>query len=132
MATNFDWKLHHNNALANPIGLEVIGGIIAHWAEYGFEHQNAYESTLSEDYVLGPAWAKIGEGLLALLNGDLGRLDGGTLDSVIRTSLQAQGWDPDTMEIDLEEIPDLESEELECDVRSQEEIDADNAYEMGL
>jgi hypothetical protein len=30
-----------------------------------------------------------------LLNGDLGRLDGGTLDTIIADNLNEQGFDPD-------------------------------------
>lgn len=108
------WKSLHYWAVREPEGLEVIGRMCSDWAEYGLEHHERYESRLADDYVLGPAWAKIGEGLLALLNGDLGRLDGGSLDGMIRMALQAQGFDPDTLEVVPEdEIPNLESEDGE-------------------
>lgn len=46
---------------------------------------------IGEDYVLGPEWATIGRALLALLNGETGRLDCGTLDGIIRDTLRAEG-----------------------------------------
>ena len=51
-------------------------------------HQDAYEFSIHADGVLGAAWAQIGEGLLGLLNGERGRLDGGTLDRAIRDLLE--------------------------------------------
>ena len=40
-------------------------------------------------------WARIGAGLRGLLNGALGRLDAGTLDSLIADTLRAEDFDPD-------------------------------------
>lgn len=53
-------------------------------AEYADAHQERYDSPLAEDYVLGEAWEQAIRGVLALLNGELGRLDGGELDRTIR------------------------------------------------
>ena len=50
-------------------------------------------SRLSADYVLGEAWAEIGRQLRNLLNGDLGRLDGGTLDHAITSAFAYAGLD---------------------------------------
>jgi 5-methylcytosine-specific restriction endonuclease McrA len=48
---------------------------------------------IGSDGVLGVAWAKIGHQLLTLLCGDLGRLDGGTLDHIIRQAFELAGLD---------------------------------------
>jgi len=67
------------------------------WIQYAEEHQKQYESTIGEDGVLGPAWAQIGDGIRQLLNGDLGRLDAGTLDSIINDNLIEQKFDPEQL-----------------------------------
>ena len=55
---------------------------LAAWLD-GYEAR--YGSPPGTDGVLGDEGAgKIIEGLLVLLNGELGRLDGGTLDSILR------------------------------------------------
>ncbi len=61
------------------------------WADYARTHRNRFESTIGEDYVLGPQWQAIGEGLLGLLNGETGALDCGTLDGFIRDTMEAHG-----------------------------------------
>lgn len=63
------------------------------WLEYADAHRAAYDSPIGEDGVLGPAWQEMGEGLRSLLNGDLGRMDGGTLDGVILDAMSMNGID---------------------------------------
>ena len=46
---------------------------------------------IGSDSVLGIAWALIGRHLLTLLCGDLGRLDGGTLDGIVRSAFRLAG-----------------------------------------
>lgn len=85
------WQTRHNNAVTAPRqGFEAgIVAMLRGWATYAAAHQQAYESRIGDDGVLGPEWQAIGEALLGLLNGDLGRLDGGTLDGFIRDTLAA-------------------------------------------
>ena len=73
--------------------MELLSG----WLRYADAHRGAYESGIGADYVLGPAWAQIGAGLRALLNGELGRLDGGTLDGLLCSTLTAEEFDPETL-----------------------------------
>lgn len=93
-----DWKGHHKIAVRR--GLLSIGwkmhtseNAIVHalsgWINYAEAHK------IGDDYVLGPAWARWGFALRELLNGDLGWLDGGTLDTIIHTNLAEQGFNPD-------------------------------------
>lgn len=59
-----------------------------------------YEAALdSPDYVLGEALGLMLQGFRALLNGSLGRLDGGTLDGWACDTLQNAGINPDTYEM---------------------------------
>lgn len=92
------WKSRHRNALLSPMGFErPIVGMLRGWIQYAERHRQQYESTIGEDGVLGPAWAQIGDGIRQLLNGDCGRLDCGTLDSIIHDNLREAGFDPDQL-----------------------------------
>lgn len=122
---NTDWKLAHNNAISGPRENERgIRDLIMGWLTYADQYETQYGSaahqdepcdecnaevgercrpdctsgnrTLGDDYVLGAAWEAIGHELLTLLNGDLGRLDGGTLDHAIRAAFTLAGLDGDT------------------------------------
>ena len=101
-ATGFDssntgWKSRHNSerlklSLSDycDIGL-CIGKMIYDWARYAEAHQSRYNSLIGDDYVLGPAWQKIGESLRELLNGEIGSFDAGSLDRNIRTFAAQHG-----------------------------------------
>lgn len=93
-----NWITRHAQAWDAPRGMEVpIVGLIKSWLDYGQRHRAQYAASIGDDYVLGPEWAQIGMALLTLLNGDLGRLDGGSLDGIIRDAMLAQGFDPNTL-----------------------------------
>ena len=82
----------HNAALEQPDKpeqsiLEMIEG----WRLYAELHYMRSDALIGEDYVLGPAWEAIGDALRTLLNGDLGRLDGGTLDRYLLTKMRENG-----------------------------------------
>jgi len=88
------WVARHNRAVQYPRGVEEgIVNSVAGWMSYAEIHKARYEQGIGEDYFLGHEWEKIGMSLLVLLNGDLGRLDGGTLDAAIRNALRAEGFD---------------------------------------
>lgn len=50
---------------------------------------------LGEDCVLGEYWKDAARAVIGLLNGDVGRLDCGTLDGLIRRMAAASKVDPD-------------------------------------
>lgn len=99
------WKSRHLTAIAEPLGTlygpekptheRAMVLMLRGWIEYAEAHRSAFGSDIGADYVLGDEWFKIGESLRGLLNGDLGRLDGGTLDSIIADNLDQQGFDAD-------------------------------------
>lgn len=95
-----DWQGRHTAAFLDPVTSHerALVFILKGWEEYAEGHEDAYESPIGEDYVLGDDWAKIGFALRGLLNGDLGRLDGGTLDAFICHRLNEAGFDPDMEE----------------------------------
>lgn len=85
------------SAIRNPQSFEIaIVGMIETWAKYAdvYRIRHGSDSRLN-DYVIGAAWKDIGRGILAILNGDTGRLDCGTLDAFIRDTLQSEGWRDD-------------------------------------
>jgi len=87
------WQQRHIAATLNPQGFErgIVPAIEA-WIDYACVHQARYDSKIGDDGILGAAWFKWGEALRTLLNGDCGRLDCGTLDSIIYGNLVEQGW----------------------------------------
>jgi hypothetical protein len=102
------WKLRHLQAMAEPFGTMQgnqragVNGLeralvimLRGWLEYAESYKARFESEIGDDYVLGNEWFAIGVAMLSLLNGDLGRLDGGTLDAIIRDNLTEQGFDCD-------------------------------------
>jgi hypothetical protein len=64
-------------------------------AQYAGAHVRQYGSPIAEDGVLGVAWRESLAGLRQLLNGELGRLDGGTLDHAIIELYKAAGFEGD-------------------------------------
>lgn len=87
------WALTHRRAMR--FQTTALATAIDAWCYYASHHQAQFGSKIGDDQVLGPAWAKWGEALLTLLNGDLNGMDGGTLDKIIRDNLTEQGYDPD-------------------------------------
>lgn len=96
------WGRRHIDALYVPQGAPnsseqaIVEGLRA-WINYAHNHQARFEQGIGTDGVLGPAWAQWGAALRTLLNGDLGRLDGGTLDHIIAYNLTEQGFNPDEL-----------------------------------
>lgn len=88
-----EWKARHLAAIRNPIGFELpIVSLLIGWCTYAYTHAKEYETEIGADYVLGPQWRDVGLALRGLLNGQLGRLDAGTIDSIIVTNLTVQGY----------------------------------------
>jgi hypothetical protein len=71
-----------------PAGLVLM---LRGWAKYADAHRERYESGVVDCGVMGPAWEAIGKQLREMLNGELGDLDAGTLDSIIGDILFSEG-----------------------------------------
>ena len=87
------WQDRHDAAImASTDGHEAgMVKMLKGWQQYATAHHSRFGSAIGEDYVLGPQWQAIGEGLIGLLNGETGRLDCGTLDAFIRDTMEANG-----------------------------------------
>lgn len=98
VANGKEWEWRHFAAVTDPQGIERgIVSLLRGWLAYADEHRAEFSTGIGEDGFLGPYWAEIGSNLLGMLSGSLGRLDGGTLDAVIRETMTAEGLDPDTL-----------------------------------
>ena len=93
------WVDQHMQAVSQPrAGLEkTFIEMLSGWLGYADAHSQEYSSSIGEDGVLGAQWAQIGAALRSLLNGDMGRLDCGTLDSLIAKTLESQDFNPDQL-----------------------------------
>jgi hypothetical protein len=93
------WKERHREAVLCPHWdyERALVQMLSGWLRYADAVQNRWESGIGQDGVLGPSWAEIGSGLRGLLNGELGRLDGGTLDALLVNTLREEEFDPDNM-----------------------------------
>jgi hypothetical protein len=79
----YDYRARHMLAWRQPRGTErSIVAMLRSLALYVDDYSQRFEgSKVGADYVLGEAWADMLRGFRALLNGELGRLDGGALDA---------------------------------------------------
>lgn len=90
-----DWGTRHVAAWREPQPNEAgVVGFVTAAAVYADNHRKRFESRIGDDGVLGEPWALILMSVLTLLNGDLGRLDGGTVDALVRHMLIEEGFDP--------------------------------------
>ena len=85
----------HQQAYHSPrAGFEsALVGFVNALGEYAAAHAKAYGSTIADDGVIGEEWQTIARGVLGLLNGERGRLDGGTIDGAIRDLARAAGFE---------------------------------------
>lgn len=78
----------HRKGIVNADPVQVMMDSLLQYAE---KHEKRFESKLSEDYILGPAWLSAATGVRTLLNGE-GQFDGGVLESVFWSALEAAGY----------------------------------------
>lgn len=88
------WHTRHRSALTAPRGPETgIVHLLIGIERYAEEHKRRYESTIGDDGALGPAWGQLLDGVRSLLDGELGRLDGGSLWSHLDALARAHGFE---------------------------------------
>lgn len=93
------WEERHNQVVVHlngPYPLTnsldtVVAMMLETWKLYAEFYQSRFESKIGDDGVLGECWKDIGLGIRGLLNGELGRLDAGTLDAFILDTLREHG-----------------------------------------
>ena len=90
-----EWKKRHRAAMAHPKPVseeEALVNLLRGLDGYVLAYKGRFESNLSNDAVLGPAWLDMAKGLIDLLNGPAGRLDCGTVDSMVRAMSSEAGF----------------------------------------
>lgn len=94
------WQFQHKIGVTAPTMdkerslVELFSG----WARYAENHEARFDAKIGEDYILGVAWTEIGQALRTLLNGEIGRLDAGTLDSFLLNTAAEHGINLETGE----------------------------------
>lgn len=87
------WADQHVRTITE--GDNALAAMIGGWLAYADQYRLQFGGNIGDDGVLGDPWADVGKNLLRLLNGDLGGMDGGTLDRVIRRTLHDEGYEAD-------------------------------------
>lgn len=88
------WGKRHAAAWNLPRGNEVgIVNLIRAIGRYADLHENGYHSRIGDDSFGAPIWIEMIRSARQLLNFDIGRLDGGTLDSLLCNMLKLEGYD---------------------------------------
>jgi hypothetical protein len=90
---NRQWVERHLSALEHPTPQEAA---IIEMARGIDSYISVWYGVSGRDYVLGESLAQMIEGWRGLLNGDLGRLDAGTLDAWACRAASRIGWDLDS------------------------------------
>ena len=83
-AIMFTWNVSEGGPLVN---------MLRGWYDYAVIHQQRYESLIGDDGFLGKEWESIGDALRALLNGECGHLDCGTVDGFLLNTMRENGID---------------------------------------
>ena len=107
------WKNRHVRAWLSPKGFEVpITAMVSALGDYRVEHEARYGSKIGEDHFMGKLYLDLARTIIKLLNGEIGRLDGGSVEQLVRRQLGAAGFTED--EIDsYSYLQDWSSEETE-------------------
>jgi hypothetical protein len=91
-----DWKTRHDTAWRVPNRTETPIVNMIRAVDAYITWQEVQYGTPWRDWVLGPGVGDLLEGIRTLLNGDLGRLDGGTLDAMLVDLAIRTGYDLNT------------------------------------
>jgi hypothetical protein len=88
------WVHRHNLAVTNPNNTEKpIVDFCKALKLYADNHKVRYDSNIAHDGVLGEAFLEILKNVRALLNGECGRLDCGTIDAYLISIAEKAGFD---------------------------------------
>jgi hypothetical protein len=95
---NQGWAIAHLKAveegIKNPFNVgfgPTVARMVYAWGTYADHHLARYGSPIGNDGLLGPAWAKQGESIITLLNGDCDGLDCETIDRLVRDIAREHG-----------------------------------------
>ena len=88
------WEERHNKAIreGGKAFEAPIANMLRAWAAYAEDYKRKFGGPISEDWFGGSAWVQIGKNIRVLFNCELGRLDGGTLDTFYCEVLEENGF----------------------------------------
>lgn len=87
------WGERHVKAWQQPRGMETpVVHLIEALEGYAQGHFKLYGSRIGDDGVLGEEWLAIAKAIRGLCNGELGRLDGGTIFDLLSTLVREAGF----------------------------------------
>jgi len=85
------WKKRHMMEVKRG---HPVAAMVEALNRYAVMHAERYSAPLADDGVLGPAWLDAAKGVRALLNGECGGLDCGTVDGAItKMVIDAAGFE---------------------------------------
>lgn len=94
-----NWQQRHVSALKSPKGFEApILSLIEGLQDYRVEHEARYGSKIGEDHFMGKLYLDLARTIIKLLNGEIGRLDGGSVEQLVRRQLGAAGFTEDEID----------------------------------
>jgi len=104
MSSPISWEARHYAAWNSPVGVErPIVSLIEAADEYVRSQVTLAREERDEedwyDYVLGAGIGEVISGIRVLLNGDIGRLDGGACDAHLVRLAEMANFDLDLMEM---------------------------------
>lgn len=83
------WGTRH----VNEFPIHPVSCIVTELARYADWHESHYGTPVGDDGVLGDAWLDAIKAMRRLLDGDLGQLDAGTIDTLLADMAVAAGFD---------------------------------------
>ena len=89
------WKVRHQAACASPLpGFErALRELVCGLQRYAEAHAERYQAPIARDYVLGDEWLAAVNAVVGLLNGEIGRLDGGLCWQELENMARAAGFE---------------------------------------
>ncbi len=87
-----DARIRHVLAMKHPTGFEIpVVYLYRAIKSLAVEYNYRFEMKIGEDTVFGPVWLDMCRNFCALLDGETGRLDCGTLSHAIQALVSEQG-----------------------------------------
>ncbi len=94
-----EWMELHKAAIQDPTAEEIhMVLLLRGWSLSLVAYGNRYQSCITDDELMGPAWVAIAGALRRLIHDPIGRLNAGIIDSIITHNLVEAGIRPDALD----------------------------------
>lgn len=85
------WAFHEPKKGHERALVHLVRGLV----EYADTHEEEFGRKIADDNFFGPEWLKMLSSVRALLNGEIGRFDGGLFDTMLCTIAEKAGFEDD-------------------------------------